>query len=420
MFSPTKLLTFFFFGCIMFLVKGKGNCEMSDSGIFCKIDWFSAVFESCSISDILRWLSIDHETDDFFSNSFSRALGYDTQVNYAFEGVTISVSFSLINHYAVENADITVFDFIFDRLRLDISGSGLDNLRDKWLSLGKKPGELDDYLRLLPELDRGQMHVTRCDFAFDLIDWHPEFLDSVISYCSDVSSSGSSRLPVATSSSSSRPGGFQFSVRTGDQKTVYIGSPRSDKMLRIYDKRMQLTNDDGVWLKSVDHSDCSSWVRIELQTRNRIANGLCYGVGDFLSIFRYIYDTYSFRDLSSPSNKPVVVKFWDDLFLWDELPPIKQNLHSAPLESVYDRKHRFVFGTAFSSIATVIAVDGWEHFFDELCQQLHTLQTVDSFSYQKKWASLLLSLHVAAQKFDNRIALLSGVSVDNGEVQFKR
>ena len=96
---------------------------MSESGIFCKIDWFSAVFNGCSINDILRWLSIDYEYDEFFSRSFSRALGYDTQVTYAFDGVSIAVSYSLINHYAVDNTDISVFDFVFDRLRLDISGS---------------------------------------------------------------------------------------------------------------------------------------------------------------------------------------------------------------------------------------------------------------------------------------------------------
>lgn len=392
---------------------------MSDSGIFCKIDWFSAVFESCSISDILKWLKIDFEVDDFFSRSFSRALGYDTQVTYAFEGVSIAISYSLINHYAVNNTDLSVFDFVFDRLRLDISGSGLDNMRDKWLSLGFPAGAFDDYLRVQPELDRGSMHVTRCDFAFDLIDWQSDFLDSVLAYCSRLSDSGSSRVPVATSSSSSLRSGFQFSCRTGDQRTVYVGSSRSDKMLRIYDKKMQLTSDDGVWLKHCGHEDCSSWTRIELQTRNGIANGLCYGNGDFLSIFRYIYDTYCFRDLNSPSYKPVPADFWDKLFCWEQLPPIVQNANSVPFRSVVDKSDCFVFGNAFRSIMVLIAYLGKEEFFDRLSAHLHIVQTSHDYAFDKKNRGLLLSLQQAASDCDFSISRLRGVLIKDGEIFIK-
>lgn len=387
---------------------------MSESGIFCKIDWFSAVFNSCSINDILAWLGIDHESDDFFSRSFSRALGYDTQVTYAFDGVSIAVSYSLINHYAVDNTDISVFDFVFDRLRLDISGTGLDAMRDKWLDMGHAAGDFDDYLRQIPVLERGDMHVTRCDFAFDLIDYCPDFLDSVISFCNSVTSSGGTRLPVCTSNGSSLNGGYKFSVRSGDQKTVYVGSPRSDKMLRIYDKRMQLTTDDGIWLKNAGHQDCLSWIRVELQTRNGIAHGLCYGDGDFLSIFRYIYDTYAFRDLASPSNRSVVADFWDNLFTWEQLPPIRQNLHSVPLVPVTVRAKRYIYSSAFKSLMVLFASEGVSKTISDLASYFEQLQTSSDYISQKKWTSLLITLHSVASKYGSSIQYLPGLSIHNG------
>lgn len=387
---------------------------MSESGIFCKIDWFSAVFNGCSINDILRWLQIDYEYDEFFSRSFSRALGYDTQVTYAFDGVSIAVSYSLINHYAVDNTDISVFDFVFDRLRLDISGSGLDAMRDKWLDLGHDACDFDDHLRQIPVLERGDMHVTRCDFAYDLIDYCPDFLDNVISYCNSVSLSGGTRLPICTASGGSLNGGYKFSVRSGDQKTVYVGSTRGDKMLRIYDKRMQLTDEDGIWLKNAGHQDCSSWIRIELQTRNGIAHGLCFGDGDFLTIFRYIYDTYAFRDLSSPSNKSSVVDFWDFLFTWEQLPQIRRNLHTVPSVPVTVRAKRFVYSSAFKSLMVLFATEGVSKTLSDLSKYLEEIQVSSDYQLQKKWASLLITLHSASSKFDSRIDCLPGLSVDNG------
>jgi Replication initiation factor len=59
--------------------------------------------------------------------------------------------------------------------------------------------------------------------------------------------------------------------------TRYFGSPKSDKMLRIYDKGLQLKSPTDEF-----------WTRIELQARKGIANNLSYkmanNVGDYLHI----------------------------------------------------------------------------------------------------------------------------------------
>ena len=383
---------------------------MSTSGIFCKIDWYSAVFESCSINDVLSFLHLNQEQDDFFNNSFSRALGYDTQVTYSFDGVSIAVSYALVNHFAVDLENSSVFDFIFDRLRLDISGSGLDMLRDKWIEIGAQPEDFDNFIRTTPELPRGQMHITRCDFAFDLIDYKPEFLDTIITHLNKVSNDNFRRVPICHTQ-----GGLNYSVRTGNQKTVYLGSPRSDKMLRIYDKRMQLTDQSGVWNKPVDYPDCLSWIRIELQTRNAIAHGLCLGDGDFTSIFRYIYEQYCFRDITYEAHTCKPVKFWDDLFDWENIPPIIQNLQFAPTVSTLERAERFVFNSALKSIIILIAHYKKSGFLQKIDDILENIQTSDDFYTFKKFQNISFSLHNSAPY--NNISNLPGVCVDYNKLR---
>lgn len=379
---------------------------MSETGIFAKIDWFSAVFESCSINDVLRFIGLEEEQDEFFGNAFSRALGYDTQVTYAFDGVSIAVSYSLVNHFALNLEDNTVFDFVFDRLRLDISGTGLDNLRCKWVEAGCSLDTFDTHLRTEQVLERGQMHVTRCDFAFDLIDYKPDFLDTIIEY---LAGNPLSRAPIMHLTS-----GLQYSVRTGDQKTVYLGSPRSDRMLRIYDKKMQSCDDHGCWVKNMEYSGADSWIRIELQTRNKIAHGLCYGDGGMYSIFRYIYENFCFRDYNIHRNNATPVSFWDDLFDWDAIPPIIQNLHFVSSVSTIERAEKYVFGTAFKSILILIAAYKKSGFLDKIDYLFEMMQSSDDLNLNRKYRSLLVKLHSSS---DGCISSLPGVSVSNNRIQ---
>ena len=381
---------------------------MVETGIFAKIDWFSAVFESCSINDVLKYIGMEEEQDEFFGNAFSRALGYDTQVTYAFDGVSIAVSYSLVNHFALNLEDNTVFDFVFDRLRLDISGTGLDNLRCKWVEAGCSLDTFDTHLRTEQVLERGQMHVTRCDFAFDLIDYKPEFLDTIIEFLSDCPST---RAPIMHLN-----GGLKYSVRTGDQKTVYLGSPRSDRMLRIYDKKMQSCDVHGCWIKNMEYAGADSWIRIELQTRNKIAHGLCFGDGGMFSIFRYIYENFCFRDYNIHRNNATPVAFWDDLFDWDAIPPIIQNLHFVTSVSTIERAEKYVFGTAFKSILVLIAAYNKSGFLSKIDDFVEIMQSSDDFNLNKKYRSLLFKLHSASE--GKGIASLPGVEISDNCIRF--
>lgn len=381
---------------------------MSETGIFAKIDWYSAVFESCSINDVLHFIGLEEEQDEFFGNAFSRALGYDTQVTYAFDGVSIAVSYSLINHFAVDTGDLSVFDFVFDRIRLDISGSGLDNLREKWSSSGLQVDTLDTHLRTEQVLDRGAYHITRCDFAFDLIDYKPEFLDTIIEF---LNGNPLKRAPIMH-----LPSGLQYSIRTGDQKTVYLGSPRSDRMLRIYDKKMQSLDNNGIWIKNMEFAGADSWIRIELQTRNKIAHGLCLGEGSFYSIFRYIYENFCFRDYNFCAERPKPVQFWDDLFDWDAIPEIIQNLHYVNTVSTADRAEKYVFGTAFKSICIYLATHSKHEFLARIDSLVSSMCDSDDYELNKKYQALLFKLHSASE--GKGIASLPGVFISNNRIRF--
>lgn len=376
------------------------------TGIFCKIDWFSAMFEGSSINDVLDWLHIDHERDEFFENNFSRALGYDTQFVYGFNGVSVAVSYALANHFALDMTDISVFDYPFTSVRLDISGTGLNFLRDVWVDQGAQPEDFDLFLRTPCDLPRGHMHITRCDFAFDLVDYRPDFIDVIIKHLNRIEGT---RVPIMHTQ-----GGLKFSIRTGDQKTVYLGSPRSNRMLRIYDKRMQCMDDDGLYNDKMIYHGCSSWIRIELQLRNDLAQGLCWGEGDWSSIFYYIYENYCFRDLDFPIHNPQPVSFWDDLFDWSTTPPIVQNLQFAPVVSTLERAERFVFGIAFRSICILIAAYKKAGFLSKIDEFVDAMQSPDAdYNLIRKCDALKLSLHNSAP--DQITAKLPGIHISDGK-----
>lgn len=94
----------------------------------------------------------------------------------------------------------------------------------------------------------------------------PEFLECCLKHLSDCRHSYLTRVPIMNTQ-----GGNKYSVRIGDQTTIYLGATTSDKLLRIYDKKAQYTK-DGLWKENnpyMDNDDCKSWFRIELQTRQK-------------------------------------------------------------------------------------------------------------------------------------------------------
>lgn len=277
-------------------------------GVYPKLDYFQAVFNDVDFAYVLEWLGLPvNKFGDFLTNSYERGLGYDTHIGYRFENISIETRADYLLQYNSSEGNDLAF-WTFSKVFLIVSGKGLDYLRSQGI-------DVDHNFRRQPAINeltgKPVMHPTRCDFAFDLINYQSSFLDDCLSHLSNFSD----RVPLCSMGAP-----IKFSVRTGDQKTLYLGSPRSDKLLRVYDKKMEQSDRYGNLASSPVDYDVDSWIRVEYQTRNDETWRILYGEGDYLSIFRYIFDRYTFK---AADGKPA--QFWLDLFNWDEIPAIVQN-----------------------------------------------------------------------------------------------
>lgn len=334
--------------------------------ILTSLDWYSAMFYDHTVREVVEYLGIDFVGcfDELYQDAFTRSIGFEEKIVFRYNGISIECPYtSMIGK--VDFDDISVLEVSFPTLRLDISGSGL-----RWLR-GNVNAAIDDFLRTQREDLR--MKVTRSDFAFDLIDYKPHFLADCINFVYDLGLPA--RLQVMNKTVA-----LTYSVRTGDQSTLYIGNPSSEKLLRIYDKKMQYSKAGVDWVKPYDlepnvETPPDSWIRIELQTRRGTAQSLLYGEGDYLSIFKYIYEHYCFRDTRKlPSYVPQGADFWDELFNWTEIEAIIQNANSVQYRSYSEKVSTSVYGRYFSLIVSAICRDGLEGFLLKLNQELYSLQ----------------------------------------------
>lgn len=101
--------------------------ESNDSSIYAKLDWYSAVFTDSSINEVIAWVGLSHAfQDEFFKAQSERSSGYDDVFVFTYNSIQIDVSkFYLYG----KDIDISAFDQKLPRIRLNISGKGLDYLR---------------------------------------------------------------------------------------------------------------------------------------------------------------------------------------------------------------------------------------------------------------------------------------------------
>lgn len=310
----------------------------NDGKVYCKLDWVTVMFFDCCMNDILSWLKLDDAVSDYLLGFFERSRGYDQRFIFTYNGVTLDTS--AFDLYGC-NIDLQVFDCKLPKIRLDLSGTGLDFLRSRGL-------DVDNYLRAPYAFPEGaQYHFTRADFAYDFINYCPEFMDNLIDYVYR-NQLPSGRIPILNLT-----GGMTCKVVTGGQKTVYVGSPQSDRMLRLYDKRLeQMDKSQWVYKKPNPYGDPESWFRIEWQVRNQFANTMLLGTDekgrlhDFKSILKDIFTRYCFAEgLSGDKHRNHIkpVEFWQKLFNWEDLEKriIQNAKYVQSVSPIEDLKKRF-------------------------------------------------------------------------------
>lgn len=308
----------------------------NDGKIYTKIDWMTVMFFDCSMQDVLKWIKLGDAVTDFCTGFYQRCRGFDTNFFFAFNGVTLETSD--FNFYG-QDIDVSLFDVVVPKIRLELSGTGLDYLRSRVI-------DMDSYCKVPPILpDGGSYHFTRVDYAFDFINYCPEFVDKMIDHI-NTHKLPSERVPVLHLN-----GGIKAKVVTGGQKTVYLGSPQSDRMLRVYDKRMQYVDlGTGVYKKSNPYGDPDSWIRIEWQCRNQFANDLVFSDLEHKHILKEIFERYAFTDGTVSLYKRKPVDFWLKLFEWEDVEKrIIQNakyvISATPSEEVINRFEKVMLRT---------------------------------------------------------------------------
>lgn len=294
-----------------------------------KIDWLTVIFQDCSLNHVLSWLQQDDCVSEFCASIYELSRGYDQVFTFRYNDILLETS--AFGFYGYDQ-DEALFDVIVPKIRLELSGTALDFLRAFGI-------DMDTYRFAVPVLPEGaSYHFTRCDWAFDLLDYKPTFIDNLIDHIY-THSLPSGRVPIASSH-----GAISYKVVTGDQKTVYLGSPQSDRMLRCYDKRLQyIDRNTGAYVKSDPYGQPDSWLRIEWQTRNKLAHNLVLDSSlEFKHILRKIFDTYAFAEGNQGkeycNHARSVVSFWSNLFPWKDIESrIIQNLNFVQLVSPDDR-----------------------------------------------------------------------------------
>lgn len=328
--------------------------QLDNSGfIYCKIDWFTAIFQDCSMNHVLKWLKLDGCVSDFLLDCYEQSRGYDNVFKFGYNGIMLETS--SLAFYNV-SMDVGIFDIVVPKIRLELSGSALDYLR----TLGVN---FETYRFNVPELPLGGCyHVTRCDFAYDFVNYKPEFIDLLIDHII-TNKLPSERIPLA-----STKGAISCKVVSVGQKTIYLGSPQADKMLRCYDKRMQFVDlNTGCYKKANPYNDPESWFRIEWQTRNKTANALALdSTLDFKHILKMIFNHYAFakgdHSFAHGGGSRPVVDFWLTLFPWQEIETrIIQNAKYVACESAKARtlrRFRSMHIRNFIFAQTVLGRDG--------------------------------------------------------------
>ena len=279
----------------------------NDGKIYAKLDWLTMIFTDCSMRDVLSWLTLSGCVADFYDSISAVVRGYDDVFKFNYNGVRLETSSV---HFYGMSIDLGIFDVVVPKLRLELSGAALDFMRTKGIDF--------DYYRfnvpLLPP--GGAYHITRADIAYDFINYQPAFIDELISYVAN-NKLPSERVPICNMTS-----GITCRVVTGGQKTVYLGSPQADRMLRCYDKRMQCVDlNTGVYITPNPYQDPDSWFRIEWQLRNKFAHNIFMDPNiKFKHILKMIFEKYAFASGDCKySRDRVPVDFWLNLFDWSDV-----------------------------------------------------------------------------------------------------
>lgn len=338
--------------------------------LYSKLDWFSGVFKNVSIAQICQEFSIFYDfdmmdlvTNQYISNTSAYGTGGDIVIEIlpgvslriqAFKYMT-SLKVDIINKENLKYVDpYKLMYYKWSDIILSCSGNGLDFLRELGYNVDEN---LRNYFPGIIKEGENSFHVTRADFAFDFINWCPDFMTDMKSFLNEKSPQGE-RIFCGNNT---QPIIISPKYSDGKERTLYFGSTGSDKLLRVYDKLLQCKRNlpelvpveyKGYNESTGEYKIPESWVRIELQTRREVADKLLTGQDpnkfskiDFeywdkkywVGVLRWIFDYYAPKTAYNADP----IDCWLNLFDWNSIETIIQNAKYVSPRTPLDKAETF-------------------------------------------------------------------------------
>lgn len=307
------------------------------SSIIAKFDYYTAMYYDCTILDLLRFFNLDmYLTEDLYTCYEHRY----RQVNNAGESLKVvlapGISFEIHIQHIMQQLrlfdikDVSFEDFCHTQwkaIRFALTGTGLEFLRSKGYEVESRlmmPSYMMDidgkYYANAP--DGTRCKITRIDVCFDLLNYCPSFYRDCVSLC-QANETQTGRVFCGLNPNLKSPS--VWSAKVGHDRTLYLGSSQSDKLSRTYDKMLQWNNSNKdvatFPYKTKDGVIPESWIRVELQLRDKFCDDLLFKcAGDFTKMLNWYY--YHFAICK---EKGVVCEEYAAVFDWQLISTIIQN-----------------------------------------------------------------------------------------------
>lgn len=379
--------------------------------VYRKIDWWQGMFYNCSFGYVLEhFVGLPRDYFDSFlddGNQFVKDIrGFGVRQYFTFEGINLNASYSSVLKLIVDSNKEggsyknCILDHVFESVQLQLTGHGLDFCR-------KHIKNFDARLHRQPELDDNgfpEWKPTRVDFAYDFVNFDIDFYKKCKDYLDDFCyKDGRVFVKCDNPRSSSKYVSLSYEVKSGRQRTIYIGSVNSKKFLRIYDKKLEQTDKKGCLMSHPSPDEgyqVDSWFRIEYQVDDEWAEKFLYSTQNLDSIIRYVYDHYAFVYPKDHPKAGEIVEFWQEILPWCEYERlvIGQNAYSKKVRELSDRIEDNV-ERSMPSVLSFIAKHGLDSYLRLLYAYLIYLQS-SACSKQLR------------DKFDRYLHAMNGYSQD--------
>lgn len=332
--------------------------------IYTRIDTYSVILYNVSIIEVLHHFNVpSSEFEKIYSNGYkSSQVQMGDTFCWSHHGMRIDCKLDEFKRLNKE-PNFSALECKYSWVRFYLSAEGVDYVEslhpDADFSLQIAFCDPCFYESLTQDY-----HVTRCDFAFDFVNYEGtefERLRKILlnaEFNEELSRNG--RLYTGN------PGGISYKVSCGKQKTIYLGSETSERMLRIYDKKFQLFDPDTNQFdtdkipRSILENERKifSWYRVELQTREDFAfRYLMSCGGDFKYIMGEIAAYFDVRKKDGKRISPL-----HKIFLWTERTLIIQNAKCGTRRTQLEVIKAYVKYVVLRKIHLMLVVYGKERF----------------------------------------------------------